>query len=93
MNRNETVFIAIQAPNQKMRIELAYDLRHGVARRDFGILLRVESQVIYRLIPPRTREKRHVHVEGAKPWLRAQAKDWGAGCRIHVATERMIYRI
>jgi len=55
-------------------------------------LLDVEPQAIYRLIPPRTREKRYVHVEGAKLRFRAQAKDWSAGCWIYVAAQRVIWR-
>lgn len=80
MNRDEPVFIAIQAPNQKMWVELAHGVRNGVVSGGFGILSDVESQAVYGLIPPRTRQKRHVHVEGAKLRPCAQAKDWGAGC-------------
>jgi hypothetical protein len=90
MNRDESVFIAIQPPNQEMRVEPAYNFRHGVVRRDFGILLDVEPQAIYRLIPSRTREKRYVHVQWAKLRFRAQAKDWSAGRRICVAAQRVI---
>ena len=75
MNRNKTTFIAIQASNQEMWIELAHDTRHGVARGDFGILLDVESQAIHRLVPARPEEKCHVHVEGAELRLCVQRKD------------------
>jgi hypothetical protein len=73
-----------------MWIEMVHHLGHRMAGRDLEVVLNVESQAIDRLIPTRACKKGDIHVERTELRLSTQAKDRGGGCRIGVATQRVI---